>query len=101
MIKVCNLRHGMDAGACHVKIDRSSPLGNPFYMANESQRDKVCEEYEVWIGKQIAANDPKVINELNRLLTLARKYGKLILYCWCAPKRCHGETIKRLIESKL
>jgi len=23
------------------------------------------------------------------------------LGCWCAPKRCHGESIKRLIESAL
>ena len=29
------------------------------------------------------------------LLDLYRKYGTLLLMCWCAPRRCHGETIQK------
>lgn len=104
MIEILNLRthQCIHKYAYHVKIDRSNPLGNPFYMANESQRDKVCNQYQEWfnntvlISKQVSS-----YTELLRLLDLYKKHGKLKLFCWCAPKRCHGETIKQWLESQL
>ena len=36
--------------------------------------------------------------ELERLKKLHVEYGKLRLFCWCAPKRCHAETIKQFLE---
>ncbi|WP_068768630.1 DUF4326 domain-containing protein [Termitidicoccus mucosus] len=38
---------------------------------------------------------------MNRLLAAAQKHGNLRLHCWCAPKRCHAETIKACLETKL
>ena len=78
-------------------IGRGSPLGNPFFMADESQRDKVCDQYQVWFEAKIAAKDPAVMQELERLHSLAQQ-GDLILGCYCAPKRCHGETIKAYLD---
>ena len=79
-------------------IGRGSPLGNPFNMRNPSERDDVCEKYEKWFYTRIDERDPNVINELSRLINLARQ-GDLILGCFCSPKRCHGETIKNYMDN--
>jgi hypothetical protein len=42
--------------------------------------------------------DEVFVNELRRLYKIYQQYGKLELFCWCAPKRCHAETIKRFLE---
>ncbi len=78
-------------------IGRGSPLGNPFVMKNESDRNRVCDQYQVWFEQQVTSNNVVVMNELRRLYKLAKR-GDLVLGCFCAPKRCHGETIKRFLE---
>jgi len=45
--------------------------------------------------------DVRVRNELNRLYRLYKQYGCLKLYCWCAPKRCHAETIRDVLMEAL
>ena len=37
--------------------------------------------------------------ELDRLRALHEKHGKLTLVCWCAPKPCHAEVIKEVLEA--
>jgi len=46
MIVVKNLRNEKPTKPWQVKVDRSSPLGNPFHMRSEAERDAVCEKYE-------------------------------------------------------
>lgn len=84
-------------------IGRGSALGNPFAMNNysDAERDRVCDAYKVWINRQILLRNPQVIYELNRLHKLAKHSNSLELSCFCAPKRCHGDTIKALLEEKL
>ena len=36
---------------------------------------------------------------LKTLLDTYKQYGKLNLFCWCAPKRCHAKIIKEVIEN--
>lgn len=71
-----------------------------YFMQDESKRDEVCDRYAKWFELASITN-PAVINELERLLGIYRKYGKLNLFCWCAPKRCHSETIKAYLESRI
>jgi hypothetical protein len=88
-----------DKGAHY--IGRGSPLGNPFAMSNESQleRDRVCDAYESWFATKVAEKDPAVIQELRKLWVM-HKNSDVTLGCFCAPKRCHGDTIKGfLIQS--
>ena len=89
-----------DLGA--VYIGRPSPLGNPFIMRNQSdeERNRVCDAYEAWFKAQLEENNPAMLDELRRLYKLARQ-GPLVLGCFCAPKRCHGDTIKQFLCSKL
>lgn len=80
-------------------VDRSSPLGNPFFMKLEAQRDEVCDQYEQYFRDTLDENVNKYfLAELDKLV-LASKQGDIALACWCYPKRCHAETIKRAIES--
>lgn len=81
-------------------IGRGSPLGNPFIIGRDGDRDEVCEAYEAWFTDQVKDENPAVMAELRRLYHIARD-GALVLGCFCAPKRCHGETIKRFLESRL
>jgi hypothetical protein len=94
-------RVGRDVeGVINIKIGRGTPLGNPFYMADESMRDEVCDKYEAYfhaeVKKQGAFRD-----EVIRLYKLVKSGKSINLQCYCAPKRCHGHTIKAFIESFL
>ena len=81
-----------------VKCDRSSILGNPYKMNGKSneERNRVCDLYEEYFYKQIEENN-EFKQEVARLYSIYMKWGKLNLYCWCAPKKCHGITIKNYI----
>ena len=82
-------------------IGRGSPLGNPFVMRDKSdaERNRVCDAYEAWLAEQVASNNPRVLGELRKLYVLAKRPQGVVLGCFCAPKRCHGDSIKRFLES--
>ena len=77
---------------------RGSPLGNPFVIGRDGDRDEVCEKYERWFARKISEPDPEVMEELRSIYRKAKRDGRVVLGCYCAPARCHGETIKRFIE---
>lgn len=81
---------------------KKSPLANPFVMRNKSidERNRVCDLFDEWINDRIQNNDKAVIEEIERLKVIAMQ-GDLVLGCWCSPKRCHGESIKRIIDSMI
>lgn len=96
-IKVVNLKsYPLSPPYLLIKVGRPSPLGNPFIMHTEADRDKVCDLYEQWVRQQIAEKNSAVCNELNRIYKLAKTHP-IALGCFCAPKRCHAETIRQLL----
>ena len=101
MITLCNLKNTSFKNLpTHVKVDRSSPLGNTFIMKNQSlkERHRVCNEYYKWLHTQINVKNKTVTDELNRLYKIHKQYGELTLYCWCVPLMCHSESIKAVLE---
>ena len=94
-IIIKNLRKEKPKNPWDIKVDRSSILGNPFTMTSEKDRDLVCNKYKVWFYN--VNTKAQIQNELNRLKEILSKYGKLNLFCWCSPKRCHAETIKEYL----
>lgn len=80
--KVLNKKHGAPADAEY--IGRGSMWGNKFVIGKDGTRDDVCEKHD----RDLAQDDRR----LRALDTLA---GKDVL-CFCAPLRCHGNTIVRL-----
>lgn len=97
MIEIKNLRFSKPEKEYDVRVDRASIVGNPYFMKDESMRDEVCDKYEKYFMHNIVNNKDFREFVLN-LVSIYEKYGKLNLYCWCAPKRCHAETIKNYIE---
>lgn len=98
-INVVNKYHG----AKGEYIGRSSPLGNPFVIGKDGNRDEVITKYVKWIG-EIAMSHTihglRVRNEIKRLHALAQQ-GPLNLVCFCAPKACHGDVIKEILLGKM
>ena len=87
-------------------------MGNPFVMQSESQRDEVCDKYDEWFYQQV--NEPKFLQDVcdstitlngvtKQLKQLFIEFSKndIKLGCFCAPKRCHCETIKLFLENKM
>lgn len=99
MISILNLHNNKPHCDYDVVIDRTSILGNKHFMKDESQRDKVCDDYEKWFKEKLFEDDKSFKAELDRLYNIYIKFGKLRLFCWCAPQRCHGRTIKKYIEN--
>ena len=98
-IHILNLARYKPTTAWCFKVDRTTPLGNIFYMKDESERKDVCTKYhEHFYTNIISAWTARPANlYLKELLAAYCKYGKLNLYCWCAPKQCHANTIKEWI----
>lgn len=70
-------------------------LGNPFFMTNESQRNLVCDKYDEYFHSQVKKGG-MFLKVLHRIRDLSMD-NDIALVCFCAPKRCHGETIKNFI----
>lgn len=88
MVEVVNLRTCNDWGKPgDVRIDRTTKWGNPFVMNHENERVDVIIKYE----EHFIENLLKDIGELSD----AKRLG-----CWCKPKQCHGDVIKRYLEDK-
>jgi Domain of unknown function (DUF4326) len=110
---------------CCIECDRNSLLGNPFPMKGEAQRMRVCDAYDDYFDLVMAGVDP-----VQAIYVVGKKYGlprasawrvctrlewlkafrdvvvtaqeiSVELICWCAPKRCHCDRIKRAVELAL
>lgn len=84
MPKVHNKYH-RTAGPDAVYIGRGSPYGNPFVIGKDGDRDEVCNKYE-----QYLLSNPQLLQAVKTNLR-----GRDVV-CFCAPKRCHGDTLVRL-----
>lgn len=69
-----------------VRIDRATKWGNPFHIG-VLNRNEVCDCYEEYFDKSG--------------LDIAELASAKRLGCWCKPKRCHGDYLKRKIEEYL
>ena len=68
-----------------VRVDRATPWGNPFIMGTDGDRDKVCDLFEAYAAWRL-------LLQPDWLVPLRDKD----LVCWCAPQRCHADTLLRL-----
>lgn len=61
--------------------------GNPFVMGKDGSREDVCAKHKAYLKDQIR-------NEEVSLQQLANLYRK-DLVCFCAPLKCHGDTLEQ------
>lgn len=91
-----------------IYVGRGSPLGNPYtHIRNNTKAEYVVSSrnvaiaiYENWLSQKIKDKDPDVCNMLNKIYSMAKR-GDVNLVCYCFPKNCHANIIKRIVESKL
>ena len=95
-ITVSNRHHGTKGEY----IGRGSPLGNPFVMGKDGTREEVISKFQNWIIEAIQKGNEEIIIELKRLHSLAQK-TPINLICFCAPKACHGDIIKKILIGEL
>ena len=95
MIRIVNRRNYKGPG---IYIGRPSPLGNPFIIGRDGDREEVIRKYRDFLNTAIH-DDERIKAELEKLEELNKK-GDVILICWCAPSKCHGDIIKEILESK-
>lgn len=84
----------------HIYCGRGSAFGNPFVMDNESQRDTVCDQFKEYFDDALI-NNQYAIDKVNELVERVRNGEDINLGCFCAPKRCHCDYIKQVIEERL
>ena len=95
MIRIVDKRNYKGPG---IYIGRPSTLGNPFLIGRDGDREEVIRKYRDFL-KTALLNDGRIKTEFERLVELNKK-GDVILICWCAPSKCHGEVIKEMIEGR-
>jgi hypothetical protein len=71
-----------------VRIDRATKWGNPFPMSDTYSRDFVLDLYTGYMQELLESN----------VMHISEIAGAKRLGCWCKPKRCHGDFLKKLIE---
>lgn len=97
MIEIVNLKLIKPSKSYDFLIDRRSPLGNPYLMKGEYNRYKVCDDYHKYFYDTLLYK-PYPKQYLKQMLEVLIRHKQLRLFCWCYPKRCHGETIKSYLE---
>jgi hypothetical protein len=107
----------------YVRVDRASPLGNPFLLDKEGWRDYVIKAYREWLyrayfdgvidlapftqgrtwkglkiaPKYKAPSIEEIRNEITYLKHLYNLGKDVVLLCWCHPWGCHAAVIRYLI----
>jgi hypothetical protein len=102
-LMVVNKHHGQWPNRRYVYIGRPSPLGNPHAMGGERTREEVIYLFKEDLQKKLEAGDEAVINELERIgaMVMDNSGEPVCLVCFCAPKACHGDVIKKVIEEAI
>lgn len=109
-----NLTNTLDFERPVISVDRTTPLGSPF---TKGGRDQMCDDYldyfvyEFTYGQYEvgARQDEEVILGIPRYpfwkalcnLYFAALHDDIDIACWCAPKRCHAETIFWAINNSI
>lgn len=92
-----------------IYIGRPSPLGNPYtHMKTRMGLAKyytptaaeAIKKYEPWLLDQLMDKKSAAYIEFHRIVKLAQHFD-IYLVCYCAPRPCHGDFIKKLIENLL
>ncbi|MEW6374392.1 MAG: DUF4326 domain-containing protein [Thermodesulfobacteriota bacterium] len=99
-VQVVNAKSFKGAGvyigrSCHGY--KGSVLRNRFKIGVDGNRDEVIEKYRRWLWDEFKKGG-EVKDDLVRLCGLLKEGKEVVLKCWCVPKRCHGEVVKRCIE---
>ena len=109
MIQVVNKYKFDPSDKISFYIGRGSALGNPFTSIKDKitkaqyvcdSREESVSNYESYLIEKIKVKDKSICDALNEIY-LKAKCGDVYLVCFCAPKSCHGDIIKKIVDEKL
>lgn len=86
-----------------VKVDRTTPWGNPFIVGKHGTRERCVELYRYLMGGYLclcgnAAEQERARNYVGNNRELLR--GKN-LACWCPPNQpCHADILLEIVNAK-
>lgn len=69
-----------------VWITRDTKWGNPYIVGTDGTREEVIAKYDRWLDRQL------------HLLAALEELRDKVLVCYCKPKACHGDVLKRRLE---
>jgi hypothetical protein len=88
-----------------VYIGRGSGIGNPYshkkskYISYQTDtREQAVHLFQDYFFQQLRNHNKQIIEKIKHILRMEKKHGEVKLVCFCAPKPCHGDIIKRAIE---
>ena len=82
-------------GFKNIRIDRSTPLGNPYVMYRSAQRDSVCDSFDKFLEHELKEqNNEELLEYFEMIFNLVADGHVVNLQCHCSPLRCHGESIR-------
>ena len=96
MITVVNKRLAYEIKGEAIYVGRPSILGNPFTVQDYGHGHAIA-VFRKWLWKQMQSNTEQR-RELVRLAEKHKAGHDLTLVCWCKPKPCHADVIKKAIE---
>jgi hypothetical protein len=82
-------------------VGRPTVLGNPFPINEDFTREESLQRYSEWLIDAIQTRNPIIIAELHKMEHMLLENHKLDLVCWCAPKACHAELLKKVLLNKI
>lgn len=80
-----------------------SVLGNPYWMNGETQRNEVCDRYDNYLSKKLndtSGVQTKFIRAIDKLVSDYKAGVHIRLGCFCAPRRCHCDSIKNAVIAR-
>lgn len=96
-LSVASYKQPVDADS-HIRIDRLSPVGNPFRIGIDGTRDEVIEKYRLWMCENY---DYKInyafTHYIDHIIKCLRSGKSICLMCHCKPLPCHGDVLKLFI----
>ena len=105
-IKVVN-KHSHTPTANDFYIGRGSPVGNQYSHLDNTKalykvnsREEAVEKYEIQLNRDISSKRADVVDFLNQIYLKVKAGEEVNLICYCAPKKCHGDVIRKIILSK-
>jgi hypothetical protein len=87
-----------------LQIGRPSPFGNPYsHLPNTlakyrvNTREEAVKSYENYLPSAYH-NDPKIYALIHEIAVRVMMGKNVNLVCYCKPKSCHGDVIKKFVE---
>lgn len=99
VITVVNRHHKDRPMKPAVYVGRPHVLGNPYVIGEDGHdRPGVIALYDKYLTDGLRVNQLFLRRAMNQLYLLAKQHGELELVCSCAPRPCHADVIKRLLD---